>query len=60
MCIPPINQAPEKYFLRLKDLNINNSLEFLSMGMSDDYELAIKSGSTHLRIGRKIFEERII
>ena len=55
MCIPPINDNPEKYFKKLKELNEQNNLTELSMGMSSDYELAIKYGSTYVRIGSAIF-----
>lgn len=37
-----------------KELNI--SLPYLSMGMSDDYMIAIKEGATHIRLGRILFE----
>ena len=43
----------------MKQLNVKYKLEQLSMGMSNDYKLAIKNGSTFLRIGSKIFGNRI-
>jgi len=55
MCIPPINDNPDKYFKKLKELNEQNNLTELSMGMSSDYELAIKYGSTYVRVGSAIF-----
>ena len=55
MCIPPINDNPEKYFKKLQELNEQNKLSQLSMGMSADYELAIKCGSTYVRVGSAIF-----
>jgi len=55
MCIPPINDNPEKYFKQLKELNEQNKLSQLSMGMSADYELAIKCGATYVRVGSAIF-----
>jgi len=58
MCIPPINVNPEKYFKKLKELNEKNNLTELSMGMSSDYELAIKYGSTYVRIGSAIFSNQ--
>ena len=58
MCLPPINDNPEKYFLHLNKLRNQTNLCHLSMGMSDDYQTAIKCGSTFLRIGSKIFGER--
>ena len=58
MCLPPINENPEKYFLYLNQLRDQVDLCHLSMGMSNDYQIAIKSGSTFLRIGAKIVGER--
>ena len=58
MCLPPVNEDPEKYFLELKQLASNLSLEKLSMGMSSDYLKAIKCGSSFLRIGSNIFGSR--
>ena len=55
MCIPPVSQNPESYFLKLKQLNISNKLKELSMGMSNDFETAIKCGSTFVRVGSSIF-----
>lgn len=58
MCIPPVNKPSESYFLKLKKLNDDNNLKDLSMGMSDDYEIAIKLGSTFVRVGTAIFGKR--
>ena len=58
MCLPPINDNPEKYFLHLNQLRNQTDLCHLSMGMSNDYQTAIKCGSTFLRIGSKILGER--
>ena len=58
MCIPPQNINPEKQFLQLRELGKNFNLPYLSMGMSDDFEIALKCGSTHIRIGTKIFGAR--
>ena len=60
MCLPPINDNPEKYFLSLNQLRNQTDLRHLSMGMSDDYQTAVKCGSTFLRIGSKILGERNI
>jgi hypothetical protein len=60
MCLPPINDNSEKYFLHLNQLKNQTDLCHLSMGMSDDYQTAIKCGSTFLRIGSKILGERNI
>jgi pyridoxal phosphate enzyme (YggS family) len=56
MCIPPVSQNPESYFLKLKQLNNSNNLKELSMGMSNDFETAIKCGATFVRVGSSIFK----
>ena len=58
MCLPPINKNPEKYFLYLNQLRNQTDLCHLSMGMSNDYQIATKCGSTFLRIGSKILGKR--
>jgi len=58
MCLPPIDDNSEKYFLHLNQLRNQTDLCHLSMGMSHDYQTAIKCGSTFLRIGSKILGER--
>jgi len=58
MCIPPVNNSPESFFLKLKKLNEGNYLKDLSMGMSDDFEIAAKLGSTYVRVGTAIFGKR--
>ena len=58
MCLPPINDDPETYFLRMNFLNKKLKFKELSMGMSADYVEAIKYHATYLRIGSKIFGER--
>ena len=58
MCLPPINVDSEIYFKELRQLAIDNNLKELSMGMSNDYIPAIKNGSTFIRIGSAIFEEK--
>ena len=58
MCLPPIKENPEKYFLRLNKLRNEVNLCHLSMGMSRDYQIATKCGSTFLRIGSKILGKR--
>jgi pyridoxal phosphate enzyme (YggS family) len=57
MCIPPLEIDPSEYFIKLADLAKENNLNELSMGMSNDYEYAIKNGATFVRIGSKIFSE---
>ena len=58
MCIPPFNDDPKKHFLMLSDMAKNFNLPALSMGMSNDFDVALKCGATHIRIGTKIFGER--
>ena len=55
MCIPPKNLDPEIFFNKIRSLGAENNLKELSMGMSSDYESAIKCGSTFVRIGSSIF-----
>lgn len=55
MCIPPVNEKTLFYFNKLKDLNDQLNLNNLSMGMSNDYEEAIKCGANYVRIGSAIF-----
>ena len=67
MAIPPWAADPEKtrpMFRRLADLKkqcedqLGAPLPVLSMGMSDDFEVAIEEGSTLVRIGTAIFGAR--
>ena len=59
MCIPPASEDPQVYFQKLKALNDKLGLKELSMGMSSDYMVAIKNHATFVRVGSKIFGERI-
>jgi len=58
MCIPPADQDAEPHFEMLRDLAERNGLSVLSMGMSGDYETAIRCGATHVRVGTALFGER--
>ena len=58
MCLPPENEQPDKHFQILQSLAKNNHIANLSMGMSNDYDIALKYGSTHIRIGTAIFGKR--
>jgi pyridoxal phosphate enzyme (YggS family) len=58
MCIPPLEDAPEPYFERLARLASDLGLKALSMGMSADFEAAIRCGATHIRVGSAIFGDR--
>jgi pyridoxal phosphate enzyme (YggS family) len=58
MCIPPLDEAPAPHFALLQKLARAHGLPLLSMGMSGDFESAIKFGATHVRVGTAIFGER--
>lgn len=58
MCMPPVDSNSQEYFKKLKKAAEQLNLEDLSMGMSSDYEQAILSGSTYLRLGTTILGER--
>ena len=58
MCIPPISEEPSMHFALLQKIATRNNLSELSMGMSSDYEDAIKFGATSVRIGSLLFGER--
>jgi len=61
MTIAPLVAAPEEarpVFRKLRMLRDSLGLEHLSMGMTDDFEVAIEDGATILRIGRAIFGDR--
>ena len=58
MCIPPIDEEPAMHFALLAKIAARNGLAHLSMGMSDDFETAIRFGSTHVRVGSALFGAR--
>lgn len=58
MCIPPVNEEPALHFAFLREIARRNGLSQLSMGMSDDFEIAIALGATHIRVGSAIFGAR--
>src|SRR5579875_1768479 len=58
MCVPPIDQEPAPHFALLREIARRNALGILSMGMSADFETAIRFGATHVRIGTAIFGPR--
>jgi pyridoxal phosphate enzyme (YggS family) len=58
MCIPPDGLDPEPFFFRLADMRARHGLAWLSMGMSGDFETAIRLGATHVRVGSAIFGQR--
>ncbi len=69
MTIPPFVEHPEenrKYFRQIKELSVdiekknidNVSMSVLSMGMTNDYMVAVEEGATMVRVGTGIFGER--
>lgn len=58
MCIPPVDENPELHFQLLSEMASKHGLEEVSMGMSSDYQQAIKAGATCVRVGSAIFGSR--
>jgi len=66
MTIGPLKGDPRPCFRKLRELRDkimeqgfeNVDIQYLSMGMTDDFEIAIEEGSNMIRIGRAIFGER--
>jgi len=58
MCIPPEHEEPAVHFALLREIAKRNGLDQLSMGMSADFETAIRFGATHVRVGTAIFGAR--
>ena len=58
MCIPPEDEEPALHFALLREIAKRNGLPTLSMGMSADFETAIRFGATHVRVGTAIFGAR--
>ena len=59
MCIPPVNENPALHFALLSKIGERNSLSNFSMGMSADYQTAVRLGATHVRVGTAIFGSRV-
>lgn len=58
MCIPPVDENPALHFALLADMAARNGLDRLSMGMSADFETAVRLGATEVRVGTAIFGTR--
>ncbi len=62
MCIPDINSDPKVSFKNMNDINLKLLSHYkqyngeLSMGMSNDYKIALDYGATIIRVGSKIFK----
>ncbi|MFV3075266.1 YggS family pyridoxal phosphate-dependent enzyme [Niveispirillum fermenti] len=59
MCIPPAEADPAPHFDLLARLAARHGLGAVSMGMSGDYEQAVRAGATFVRVGTAIFGERL-
>ena len=58
MCVPPANEEPAMHFALLAKIARRNGLDRLSMGMSGDFETAIRFGATSVRVGSALFGHR--
>jgi PLP dependent protein len=58
MCVPPADDEPSPHFALLREIARRAGLKVLSMGMSADFETAIRFGATHVRVGTAIFGPR--
>ena len=58
MCIPPVEEPASLHFALLKRLADEVGVAKLSMGMSADYELAVRLGATSVRVGSALFGAR--
>ena len=59
MCIPPFNEDPIYHFSKLKSLAMENNINELSIGMSDDYMKALPFNPTYIRLGTILFGKRL-
>jgi len=58
MCVPPLAEPAGPHFALTAKIAARNGLSRLSMGMSADFETAIRFGATSVRIGSALFGER--
>ena len=58
MCIPPVDEEPALHFALLAKMAARLGLKKISMGMSADYETAVRLGATHVRVGTALFGAR--
>ncbi len=58
MAVPPRDDDPRRWFAGLRAMARDLGLTGLSMGMTDDFELAVEEGATMVRVGRAIFGDR--
>jgi pyridoxal phosphate enzyme (YggS family) len=58
MTVPPHGDDPRRWFARLREQAVALELPELSMGMTDDFEVAVEEGATMVRVGRALFGAR--
>ena len=58
MAVPPAADDPRAWFAELRELAARVGVRELSMGMTDDFEMAVEEGATIVRVGRALFGER--
>jgi pyridoxal phosphate enzyme (YggS family) len=58
MCIPPVDTPPAPFFALTDELARRAGVAWRSMGMSADFDVAIRHGATHVRVGSAIFGHR--
>ncbi len=58
MCIPPADEPPGPHFALLRKIATRNGIAKLSMGMSGDFETAVRFGATSVRVGSALFGVR--
>ena len=58
MCLPPVENDPQPYFTAMAKMAARNGLKELSMGMSGDFDAALREGATYVRVGSAIFGGR--
>jgi PLP dependent protein len=60
MCLPPAHENPAPHFALLHKLARRHGLPELSMGMSEDFAVAVQLGATYVRVGSRIFGARSV
>lgn len=58
MTVPPHDDDPRRWFARLREQAVALELAELSMGMTDDFDIAVEEGATMVRVGRALFGAR--
>lgn len=58
MCIPPIDKTPQFFFKDISELASKNGLKNISIGMSNDYEIALQYNPKYIRLGTILFGKR--